>query len=59
MTSNYLLDTLTWYSMVDNKLDYYFSHPVVVSWSLLTVHITPTIALQLMQGLYNGQQRDL
>jgi len=31
----------------------------VVSWSLLTVHRTHAIALQLMQGLYNGQQRSL
>ena len=31
----------------------------MVSWSLLTVHITPAIALQLMRGLYNGQQRPL
>jgi len=30
-----------------------------VSWSLLTVHITSAIALQLMHGLYNGQQRHL
>jgi len=30
-----------------------------VSWSLLTVHITPSIFLQLMRGLYNGQQRPL
>jgi len=30
-----------------------------VSWSLLTVHMTPAIALQLMRGLYNGQQRPL
>jgi len=26
---------------------------------LLTVHTTPAIALQLMQGSYNGQQRPL
>jgi len=26
-------------------------------WSLLTVHTTPAIALQLMRGSYNGQQR--
>jgi len=31
----------------------------VVSWSLLTVHTTPTIALQLMWRSYNGQQRPL
>ena len=31
----------------------------MVSWSLLTVHMTPAIALQLMRGLYNGQQRPL
>jgi len=31
----------------------------MASWSLLTVHIIPAIALQLMQGLYNGQQRHL
>jgi len=30
-----------------------------VSWSLLTVHMTPAIALQLMRGLYNGHQRPL
>jgi len=30
-----------------------------VSWSLLTVHTTPAIALQLMRGSYNGQQRPL
>jgi len=30
-----------------------------VSWSLLTVHIILAIALQLMRGLYNGQQRPL
>jgi len=30
-----------------------------VSWSLLTVHTTPAIALQLMRGLYNCQQRPL
>jgi len=31
----------------------------VVSWSLLTTHTTPAIALQLMRGSYNGQQRPL
>jgi len=31
----------------------------VVSWSLLTVHTTLAIALQLMRGSYNGQQRPL
>jgi len=31
----------------------------VVSWSLLTVHLTPPIELKLMRGLYNGQQRPL
>jgi len=31
----------------------------VVSWSLLTAHTTPAIALQLMRGLYNSQQRPL
>jgi hypothetical protein len=31
----------------------------VVSWSLLTAHTTPAIALQLMRGSYNGQQRPL
>jgi len=31
----------------------------VVSCSLLTVHTTPAIALQLMRGSYNGQQRPL
>jgi len=31
----------------------------MVSWSLLIVHITPAIALQLMRKLYNGQQRPL
>jgi len=31
----------------------------MVSWSLLTVHIILKIALQLMQGLYDGQQRPL
>jgi len=30
-----------------------------VSWSLLTVHTTSAIALQLMWGLYNGQHRTL
>jgi len=30
-----------------------------VSWSLLTVHTTHAIALQLMRKLYNGQQRPL
>jgi len=30
-----------------------------VSWSLLTVHRTPAIALQLMHELYNSQQRPL
>jgi len=30
-----------------------------VSWLLLTVHTTPAIALQLMCGSYNGQQRPL
>jgi len=30
-----------------------------VSWSLLTAHMTPAIALQLMRGSYNGQQRPL
>jgi len=29
----------------------------VVSWSLLIVHTNPAIALQLMRGSYNGQQR--
>jgi len=29
----------------------------VVSWSLLTVHMNPAIALQLVWGSYNGQQR--
>ena len=31
----------------------------MVSWSLLTVHTTPAIDLQLMLGLYNSQQRPL
>jgi len=31
----------------------------VVSWSLLTVDTNPAIALQLMRGLYNDQQRIL
>jgi len=31
----------------------------VVSWSLLTAHTTPAIALQLMRGSYNGQRRPL
>jgi len=31
----------------------------MVSWSLLTVHIIPVIALHLMRGLYDGQQRPL
>ena len=31
----------------------------LVSWSLLTVHTNPAIALQLMWGSYNGQQRPL
>ena len=31
----------------------------MVSWSLLTAHTTPAIALQLMRGSYNGQQRPL
>jgi len=31
----------------------------VVSWSPSTVHTTPAIALQLMWGLYSGQQRPL
>jgi len=31
----------------------------MVSWSLLTVHIIYAIALQLMQGLYDGQQRPM
>jgi len=31
----------------------------VVSWSLLTAHTTPAIALRLMRGSYNGQQRPL
>jgi len=30
-----------------------------VSWSLLAVHITPAIVLQLMWGLYNSQQKPL
>jgi len=30
-----------------------------MSWSLLTVHMTPAIALQLMRGSYNGQQGPL
>jgi len=29
----------------------------VVSWSLLTAHTTPAIALQLMRGSYGDQQR--
>jgi len=29
----------------------------VVSWSLLTVHMNPAIALQLVWGSYNGQHR--
>jgi len=31
----------------------------VVSWSFLTVHMTPAIVLQLMWELYNSQQRPL
>jgi hypothetical protein len=31
----------------------------VVSWSLLIVHMNPAIALQLVWGSYNGQQRPL
>ena len=31
----------------------------MVSWSMLTAHTTPAIALQLMRGSYNGQQRPL
>jgi len=31
----------------------------VVSWSLLTAHTTPAVALQLMWVSYNGQQRPL
>jgi len=31
----------------------------VVSFSVLTAHTTPAIALQLMRGLYNGQQKPL
>ena len=31
----------------------------MVSWSLLTAHTTPGIALQLMRASYNGQQRPL
>jgi len=31
----------------------------MVSWSLLIVHTNPAIALQLMRGSYNGQQRPL
>ena len=31
----------------------------MVSWSMLTVHIAPAIALQLMRGVYNGQERPL
>jgi len=31
----------------------------VVSWSLLTAHTTPAIALQLLRGSYNGQHRPL
>jgi len=31
----------------------------VVSWSLLTVHTTSAIALQLKRGSYNGQLRPL
>jgi len=31
----------------------------MVSWSLLTAHTTPAIALQLMRGSYNGQHRQL
>ena len=31
----------------------------MVSRSLLTAHTTPAIALQLMRGSYNGQQRPL
>jgi len=31
----------------------------MVSWSLLIVHIIPAVYLQLMQGLYDGQQRPL
>jgi len=31
----------------------------MVSWSLLIVHMTPAMQLQLMQGLYNCQQRPL
>jgi hypothetical protein len=31
----------------------------VVSWSLLTVPMNPAIALQLVWGSYNGQQRPL
>jgi len=30
-----------------------------VSWSLLTVHTNPALALQLMRGSYNGQLRPL
>jgi hypothetical protein len=31
----------------------------MISWSLLTAHRIPKIALQLMRGLYGGQQRPL
>ena len=31
----------------------------VVSWSLLTIHTNPAIALQLVRGSCNGQQRPL
>jgi len=31
----------------------------MVSWSLLTGHIIPAIALQLIRGLYDNQQRPL
>jgi len=31
----------------------------VVSWSLLIVYTTPAIALHLMRGLYDDQQRSL
>jgi len=31
----------------------------MVSWSLVTVHTTSATALQLMRGLYDGQQRPL
>jgi len=31
----------------------------MVSWSLLTAHMISAIALQLMRGSYNGQQRPL